>query len=397
MRRAVLHVDLDAFFAAVEQRDDPALRGRPVLVGGEGPRGVVATASYEARVYGCRSAQPMAVAKRLCPQAIVVRPRGDAYREASERVFAIFERFAPLVEPLSLDEAFLDVTGSRLAKGDEVSIAREIKRLVREETGLTASIGVAPNKLVAKIASDLEKPDGLVVVEEGELQERLAPLEITRLWGVGPKGAERLAALGVRTFGDMQRLSMETLRGMFGEHGESLWRRCRGMDDRPVVPDHEAKSISHESTFPFDVGDVEVVRAVLMDHTEQVARRLRAKGRRGRTVTVKIRFGEFETVTRSETLSEATNRTDAIWAAGRRLFDAWARGFRPVRLIGIGVSQLTEGGEQLGLFEASEARRKAALDATADAINARFGKRMIRRASGVEPRDSGWVRRRGVD
>jgi DNA polymerase-4 len=184
----------------------------------------------------------------------------------------------------------------------------------------------------------------------------------------------------------MQRLPEAALRGMFGEHGESLWRRCRGIDERAVVPDHEAKSISHESTFPVDVEDVDAVRAVLMDHAEQVARRLRAKARRGRTVTVKIRFGEFETVTRSETLSEATNRTDAIWAAGRRLFDRWAQGFRPVRLIGIGVSQLTDGGEQLGLFEAREAGRRAALDAAADAINAKFGKRMLRRAGGVE----GW-------
>jgi DNA polymerase IV len=380
--RAILHVDMDAFFASVEQLDRPELRGRPVLVGGDGPRGVVAAASYEARVYGCRSAQPTAVARRLCPGAVVVKPRGERYRELSARVREVLDSCTPLVEPLSIDEAFLDVTGSVRLLGEPERIARLIKDRIRAQTGLTASVGVAPNKLVAKIASDLDKPDGLVVIRADELPARLAPLPVSRLWGVGPRAEAQLARLGVRTFGDMQAVPLETLRASFGSHGESLWRRCRGIDERPVEPDHEAKSISHETTFAHDLDRPDAVRSVLLGLTEQVGARLRAKGLRGRTVTVKIRFGDFQTVTRSESLDEPTDQTPVLWRAAAALFDAW--GFRPVRLIGVGVSRLSDGtGEQLGLFEPqAEARRRRA-DAAVDMINARLGTRALRRGGSL--------------
>ncbi|MCH7792358.1 MAG: DNA polymerase IV [Planctomycetes bacterium] len=376
--RAILHVDMDAFFASVEQRDDPTLAGKPVLVGGTGLRAVVAAASYEARVFGCHSAMPMVVARRLCPQAIIVKPKGGRYGEVSREIFEILARFTPMVQPISVDEAFLDVTGSKRLLGDAVTIAREIKRVVRAETQLTASIGVAPNKLVAKIASDLDKPDGLTVIRAGEVQTRLAPLSIERLWGVGPRSADRLGKLGVHTFGDMQRLGHEALDAVFGSSAESMWNRCRGIDDRPVHADHGAKSISHETTFGTDLESADAVRAVLLDQAEQVARRLRAKGRRGRTISIKIRFGRFETITRSVTLEQATDRTDEIARQARRLFDAWA--FEPVRLIGVGVSELTQSTEeQLGLFSVVQSAQQRAIDRASDTIIERFGKDAIRR------------------
>jgi len=376
--RAILHVDMDAFFASVEQRDDPTLAGKPVLVGGTGSRAVVAAASYEARVFGCHSAMPMVVARRLCPGAVIVKPNGRRYGEVSREIFEILARFTPMVQPISVDEAFLDVTGSRRLLGDAVSIAREIKRVVRNETQLTASIGVAPNKLVAKIASDLDKPDGLTVIRAREVQARLSPLSIDRLWGVGPKSADRLGKLGVYTFGDMQSLGHEALDAVFGSSAQSMWNRCRGIDDRPVHTDGGAKSISHETTFGANLESADAVRAVLLDQVEQVARRLRAKRRRGRTVSIKIRYGRFETITRSVTLEQATDRTDEIAREARRLFNAWA--FQPVRLIGVGVSELTQSTEeQLGLFSVVQSAQQRAIDRASDTIIERFGKGAIRR------------------
>jgi len=387
--RAILHVDMDAFFASIEQRDDPSLCGKPVLVGGKGPRGVVAAASYEARKFGCRSAQPMAVARRACPHAIIVKPRGQAYREASRQVFDILARYSPLVEPISVDEAFVDITGTRAILGEPEDVARRIKADIKQETQLTASIGLAPSKLVAKIASDLDKPDGLVIFKPDEVEAKLAPLEIDRLWGVGPKAAERLARLGVRTFADMQALPKRSLVDLFGSHGESLYQRCRGIDVRRVTPDHTAKSISHETTFGENLADPDAVRAVMTDQAEQVAARLRAKERRGRTVTIKVRYGDFETITRSRTLPEATDRTDTIAAAARDLFDTWARTtFRPVRLIGVGVSELLDASsEQLGLFDSDQRERRRAVDAAADAINKKFGKRAIQSGRSLRERE----------
>lgn len=388
--RFILHVDMDAFFASVEQRDDPTLRGRPVLVGGAGKRGVVAAASYEARAFGCRSAMPTAVAKRLCPQAVVVKPSGGRYREASDRVFAILHCFSPLVQPISIDEAFVDVTGSTALFGPAVEIARSIRSQIREETGLTASVGVAPNKFLAKLASDLEKPDGLTVIEAGRVHEVLDPLPVSRLWGVGPAAERGLARIGVRTIGDVRALDERVLEARFGGFGLHLARLARGEDDRPVHTDREAKSISHEQTFGVDLDDADEVRRVMLGQCEDVGRRLRRHGRMAGTVTVKIRFGEFETVTRSQTLGEPTDSTDAVWMAARGLFDAWASGFRPVRLIGVGVSHLSEpGGRQLGLFDAAGDERRSRVDALTDEIIAKHGKGSIRRAGS-------WVNEKGM-
>ncbi len=376
----ILHVDMDAFFASVEQLDHPELRGKPVLVGGTGPRGVVAAASYEARVFGCRSAMPTAVARRLCPHAIVVKGSFHRYKQLSAQVFEILESFSPLVQPISIDEAFVDATGSAALFGDGRAIGARIRERVRTETGLTCSVGVAPNKYLAKLASDLDKPDGLVVLEPETFQRVLDPLPVSRVWGVGPAAERSLARLGVRTIGDLRAVPASTLQDRFGDFGDHLWRLARGIDDRPVRTDRDARTISHEQTFAQNLADPDEVRAVLSAQAEQVARRLRRAGRFARTVTVKIRFGSFETVTRSRTLEDATDRTDLIARAARALFDGWAESFRPVRLIGAGVSQLSESPGQGSLFEREADVQRRSLDAATDAIAERFGKDAVRRA-----------------
>jgi DNA polymerase-4 len=377
--RAILHVDMDAFFASIEQLDHPELRGRPVLVGGEGRRGVVAAASYEARAFGCHSAQPMAVAKRNCPQAVVVPPHGRRYRDVSRRVFEILESFTPLVEPLSIDEAFLDVMGSRRLHGMPRQIAETIKRRVRDELGVTASVGVAPNKFLAKLASDMDKPDGLTVIEPDRIEQTLQGLPISRMWGVGPATERRLRDLGVETFGDLRRYPPEALESCLGVHARRITELARGLDHREVVPDRRAKSISQEQTFGFDLQEPQAVRDVLRGQVEQVGWRLRRHAFRAGTVTIKVRYGEFKTVTRSRSFDEATDRTDRLWQAGGALFDEWARAFRPVRLIGFGASHLTAAGEQLQLFTAQTDQRRRALDQATDSIQAKFGKAAIRR------------------
>lgn len=380
----ILHADMDAFYAAIEQLDHPELRGKPLLVGGSPrERGVVAAASYEARPFGCHSAMPMARALRLCPQAIVVPPRFERYVEISRQVFEIFEQFTPLVEPLSIDEAFLDVAGSTRLFGPPEQIARELKRRIRAETKLTVSVGVAPNKFLAKLASDLKKPDGLVIVEAEQVLAFLDPLPISRMWGVGKATLPRFDEIGVRTFADARRLSESELRERFGEAGGCFYRLVRGIDDREVTPDREAKSISNEITFPVDLDDHEYLRAVLLEQAQQVARRLRRSGLMARAVTLKIRSGDFTTITRRTTLASPTDQTDLLWQAVVALFDRWMREqpFR-VRLIGLGLSQLTtEAGQQLSLFGQDEARRRRTLDRTIDSIRDRFGDGAISRGT----------------
>jgi DNA polymerase-4 len=380
-QRAILHVDMDAFYASVEQRDRPELRGRPVLVAHDGPRGVVSAASYESRTFGCRSAMPTGRARRLCPQAVVVEPRMEHYVAVSEQVFAIFESITPLVEPLSIDEAFLDVTGSTRLFGAPRAIAALIKRRVREETQLTASVGVAPNKFLAKLCSEWEKPDGLVALEPAEVLARLSPLPIRRMWGVGPVTEQRLLRAGFATFGDLQRVTLDACSARLGPHGEWFWRLARGEDDRPVIPDAEAKSLGAEQTFGEDLADPESVRQVLLAQMERVAARLRRHGLAGRTVTVKIRYGDFETITRSETLDVATDRSDLLRGAASALFERWARkAFRPVRLIGGSVSQLeSTGAGQGALFGDPADERARRLDRATDAIRAKFGADVIQR------------------
>lgn len=380
--RTILHVDMDAFFASVEQLDQPELRGKPVLVGGRPEqRGVVAAASYEARPFGCRSAMPMAKAVGLCPQAIVVPPRGARYAEVSRHVFEILERFTPLVEPLSIDEGFLDVTGSMGLFGPADHIACQIRQQIRSETRLTASVGAAPNKFLAKLASDLDKPDGLVVVPPDQIEAFLAPLPVSRLWGVGKATLPKFEQLGVRTFADARRIPESELRNRFGEAGGHFYQLVRGIDDREVVPDREDKSISHEVTFPADVDDHAHLRSVLLDQTDHVARRLRRHGFLVRTVTLKIRSGDFTAITRSMTLDAATDETEVLWQAATGLFEAWAHKRPPaVRLIGVGVSQLcAHEGQQLPLFGQAETLRRRRLDRAVDGIRDRFGEGAIGR------------------
>ncbi len=378
---------MDAFFASIEQRDDPELLGKPVLVGGRGRRGVVAAASYEARTFGCHSAQPMAVALRLCPDAVVVPPDGRRYHAASEQIFEIFRDVTPLVQPLSVDEAFLDVTGTERLLGTPIEVARDIKRRIRKEVRLTASVGVAHNKFLAKLASDLEKPDGLTVITPETIDEILPPLPVERLWGVGKVTAERLHARGVKTVGDLREWSRAMLEQAFGTSGDHFWRLARGLDAREVVPDTRAKSLSQERTFPVDVEDPEHVREVLRGQVEHTARRVRRHGYKARTVQVKIRYGDFETITRRHTLRAPSDTTADLMEAAFLLFDRWARsGYRPVRLIGMGAANLEEGSEeQLGLFQEPGSARNKRLDQALDAIQDRFGGGSIQRGTGAVP------------
>jgi DNA polymerase-4 len=381
----ILHVDMDAFYAAVEQRDRPELRGTPVIVGGtpEG-RGVVSAASYEARQFGVHSAMPASTARRLCPLGNFLRGRMNHYADVSRQIHEVLHRYTPLVEPVALDEAYLDVTGSTRLWGPADEMGREIKRAIRQETGLAASVGVAPNKFLAKLASDLEKPDGLTVIEPDRVDEVLLPLPVTKLWGVGPATAERLRAMGVRTVGDIRAAAPEHLRARLGDEADRFIRLAHGRDDRAVTPDREAKSISHEQTFGADLAEPDAVRAILFGQVEQVARRLRTHGLFARTVTLKIRYGDFETITRSATLEMPTHATDDLWQASRDVYDRWATAsFSPVRLIGMGAGQLSHGPGQLGLFGDEQHERRDRLDAATDAIAHRFGKRAIGRGGAM--------------
>ena len=377
--RTILHVDLDAFFAAVEQRDDPTLRGKPVIVGSGGPndRGVVSTASYEARVFGVHSAMSLREAGRRCPHGLFVPVDGAKYQVASKAVMAVLRRFTPLVEPISIDEAFLDVSGSKLLFGDGVAIGRRIKDEVKATVDLTISVGVATTKLVAKVASDLEKPDGLVVVLPGDEATFLAPLEIRRLWGVGQKSAAVLREYGVRTIGDLAALPDDLLIRRFGKHGASLAQRARGIDDDTVGDRDSAKSIGHEHTFDVDTSDREIIERTLLGMSEGVAGRLRDSGVRASTITVKIRDTTFRTITRQRTLPEPTDLTDPIFRTALELARPEVRGLR-IRLLGVTASGIGER-EQLSLFGADDPRRRKLTEA-ADDVRHRFGERAITRA-----------------
>ena len=378
---------MDAFFAAIEQRDRPELRGKPVLVGGTGRRGVISTASYEARVFGCHSAQPTSVAQRLCPQAIIVPPDGKRYHAVSEQLFALFQDITPVVEPLSVDEAFLDLSGTERLLGPAVDVAHAIQRRIVEELQLTASVGVAHNKFLAKLASDLRKPAGCTVIGPEDVDRVLPPLPIERIWGVGRVTAERMHSHGIRTIGDLRTWSLRDLEQTFGRSGAQFHRLARGLDVRAVVPDSRAKSISQERTFPVDIEAAEYVRDILRGQVEHVARRLRRGGFQGRTVSLKLRYGNFETITRSTTLPQATDVTARFLEAAFTLFDRWARSsFRPVRLIGMGIAQFeTAGATQLGLFPNEDEQRNRKIDRAMDAIQDRFGGRSIQRGTGGPP------------
>ncbi len=377
--RTILHVDLDAFFAAVEQRDRPELRGLPVIVGGGGPgqRGVVSAASYEARRFGVHSAMPLRTAGRLCPHGVFLPVDGRKYQAVSREVMAILRRFTPQVQPISIDEAFLDVTGSHALFGDGETIARRIKLAVHEEVGLTASVGVASTKLVAKIASDLRKPDGLVVVTAGEEGSFLAPLPISRLWGVGERTAAALRDFGVRTIGDLASLPREPLVARFGRHGVSLVDRALGLDPDPVATGEPAKSIGHEHTFDVDTADREVIERTVLGMSDGVAWRLRAAGLRAGTVTLKLRDSSFTTITRQTGLDVPADLTEPIYDAALSLLRRELHGQR-VRLVGVTASNFRER-EQLELFGMSDPRRQQTAEAL-DRIRRKYGERAVTRA-----------------
>ena len=379
-RLSIIHVDLDAFFAAVEQRDHPELRGKPVIVGGDPrSRGGVSTCSYEARKFGVHSAMPLRTALSLCPDGIFVPVDGAKYQRVSREVMTVLRRFTPAVEQVSIDEAFLDVAGSEGLFGTAPDIARRIKAEVVAATGLTISAGVATNKLVAKVGSDLRKPDGLVVVQPGQEAAFLAPLEIRRLWGIGPKTAERLHGLGIRTIGELAALPVETLVRALGDHGATLHDRALGIDADPVVGGGEAaKSVSHETTFEVDVTDAAEIERTLLALTEGVSARLRSAGLRAGTVAVKVRDSQFRTVTRQKTLPEPSDLTDTIWRAALELVRPEVRG-KKIRLLGVAATQLGRP-EQTTMFEVVDAKQRRVVDAT-DAVRRRFGDRAVTRAS----------------
>ena len=384
--RAILHVDMDAFYASVEQLDQPEYRGKPLIVGGSPKsRGVVSAASYEIRPYGVRSAMPTARALRLCPHAILVPPRMSRYAEVSDVIFAIFHRVTPLVQPVSLDEAFLDVTACQRLHGDPVTIAKRIRLSIKRETSLTASVGVASCRFVAKIASDLNKPDGLTVVPEEEMLARLAPLPVSKIWGVGPVTNRRLAALGIETIGQVREWPAEALEAELGQAGVDLHRLANGIDESEVLSEEEEKSISHEETFAQDILDRNELEAALLEHTDKVASRLRRRNLSGRTVFLKLRYSDFSTVTRRKSLPEPTNLSETIYQTARELLKTRTEaGRRPVRLIGVGVSGFggVAGGQgRLFAADGRDNAKRDRLERTADAIRAKLGSDAIQRAS----------------
>ena len=391
--RTIIHLDMDAFYASVEQLDHPAYRGKPVVVGadprgGKG-RGVVAACSYEARPFGIKSAMPISRAYWLCPRAIYVRPRFDRYAEMSDRIFAILRDYTDVVEPLSIDEAFLDVTASQRLFGPAEAIGQTLKARIRSELGLVASIGLAPNKFLAKVASDLGKPDGFVVVALGKERAFLDPLPISRLWGVGPKTEARLQRLGLQTIGRIAQTPVETLEAMLGGAGRDLWELANGMDDREVVPEQEAKSIGAETTFEKDTDDREEIRRTILELSDRVGRRLRREGYLAGGVTLKFRDHLFRTLTRAAILDHPTDVGDDLFREAWKLLQRVSWTGKRVRLLGVTATRLLAAAEppggQMPLFQpAADPRRQLAR--TVDAIQERFGADAIARAT-LLPKD----------
>jgi DNA polymerase-4 len=378
----VLHADLDAFYASVEVQKDPKLRGRPLLVGGTGSRGVVSSASYEARAFGCRNAMPMGQARRLCLAAVAIPPDFASYRAYSKRVMTLFQSVTPLIEPLALDEAFLDVRGARRLLGGALQIARLLRARVLEETGLTLTIGVAGNKFLAKLASTRGKPDGLFVVPPSRSLDFLHPLPAEALWGVGPATIASLARYGLGTVGDVARTPRETLERVLGPAvGAQLAELAWGRDDRPVVPFEAAKSVGSEETFASDIDDPERIAREVLRCAVRVGQRLREAGLTGRTVTLKLRFADFRTITRSRTLPAASDNDNQLFIVARELLHKLRLGRTPIRLVGVSVSNLAGEGAPVQLELRNDGAAWAAAVRAADAVRARFGDGALDRAS----------------
>jgi nucleotidyltransferase/DNA polymerase involved in DNA repair len=387
MKRIILHVDMDAFFAAIEQREHPDYFGKPLIVGadpmrGKG-RGVVSTCSYEARKFGVHSAMPISQAYKLCPQGVYVPPNGALYSQVSKDIFKLFFEFTDLVEPLSIDEAFLDVSGCIKLFGSVREIGKKLKYRIYETQALTASVGIALNKFLAKIASDLEKPDGMVIVEEDKIQEFLDPLPLSRLWGAGKKTIEKLNKEHIYTIGDLAKLPGEILKQKFGKQGQHFFHLSRGLDNRPVTPGHEVKSVSNEITFSNDLYDMDILREALLHLCEKVGYRMRQKKLNGKTIQLKLRYEGFDTITRNKTLSDNTANTEIIFNIIWKLFECNYDKRRKVRLVGVGMSGFKEKTDrQMSLFDKID-NKTSNLDEVEDLVRKKFGKNAINRAEGM--------------
>ena len=382
MRRWIMHVDMDAFFASVEQRDFPHLRGKPVIVGGKSRRGVVATASYEARRFGVHSAMPITKARELCPHGVFVVPRFDAYREASEEIHEIMLHYADAYEPISLDEAFLDISGMGSQYPTLGAIGRSIKKEIRDKVHLVASVGIGPNKFLAKMASDMEKPDGLTIIPYGKEKEILAPLPVRRLWGVGEVTEKKLLAAGYRTIGDIQEAAPSRLKDLLGNQGAFLKQLAFGIDTRPIEAERQVKSIGDESTYDEDLTDQKQIEKEIAMHSDIVARRLRKHDLFARTISLKIRFASFKTVMRSLSLEEGTNLQEDIDRAALTLLSRIPL-YEGIRLIGVTASNLGPPISMGSLFsEESEKRARAAK--AMDEIQAKFGKKALQKGFWIE-------------
>lgn len=394
----IIHLDMDAFYASVEERENPTLQGRPLVVAGAASaRGVVSAASYAARRFGICSAMPTAQALKKCRSLIVLPPRGALYAQVSNDIHAIMRRYTPVIQPLSLDEAFLDASGSERLYGDSIIIGRKIKREILAELSLVASVGIAPNRFLAKLASDHEKPDGFTVIHEDNVQAFLDAMPVVKIPGVGSKTRARLAALGVVTVRELREYPESFLVREFGSHGSALWRLARGIDDRPVMPDADAKSISHETTFAVDTADIGDIESAALALTEDVGYRLRRNHLFGRTVSIKLRTHSFKTLSRSITLPRPTASTAEIWLNAKRLI-AEILNIRagPFRLVGVAVSGFAENaatGIQEDIFQKNNAHdgtaaaHAARVDEVADHINSRFGRHSIKRGRSISKDD----------
>ena len=380
--RQIIHVDMDAFYASVEQLDNPDLIGKAVIVGGDPKqRGVVSAASYEARKFGVHSAMPMSQAIRLCPNAIVLPVRMKRYAELSQQIHVIFQKFTPEIEPISLDEAFLDVTGSLQLFGSAEEIGSDIKHHINEQLGLVASVGIAPNKFLAKLASDLDKPDGFVVITEENKQQILNPLPVSRIWGVGKVTEKALKSKGINTIKQLREAPPEVLHSIFGDQTPHMLRLVQGIDHRKVESSREAKSISSEQTFATDITDKEVLLGVLLNQVEDVAQRLRTNDLEAKTITLKLRYDDFRTVTRSNTFNHPTNTTKTLWQKAKEVFLKWhKKSAGALRLLGFGASGLQKAGTgQQQLFSEPEQEKQERLDTAFDEIRSKFGHDALRR------------------